>query len=377
MNWSHSRLSLFRKCPRAYEWQYRAKLGPTQEPMPQLEAGSELHRLLAEYGEHCFREGKDIDPRMAETIAGHTDDANVQRQFLVFAERQVWDFLGLLGGPEGQHFETWHEQPLPDGLGKFRGRVDYLALNAGHLTILDWKSGWHTPTQPERPTSQLLYYAWLLVNELGEQVETIELKQEIVASGCVWIWDVGPGEMIDVEEDLCERVREVFRAEKQYNEGRWPAEPGSHCAGCGYRAQCEASFSLAATVRAQDLVDAINLRAAGRSWANKALQEHCQEHGPFVDRDGQVWDRYPNPPKHELRKGKLGEAIAALTAAKYDAEKILLGGKFDLIAKDPRFAKLFKEKRAGFTWGSRRPTVVEEQAEPAAEEAETNATEPG
>lgn len=335
--------------------------------MPQLEAGRDLHDLIRQYGEHCYKrfaEGDlgDIDPSIAETIAGESENERVQDQFLRFAGRNVWNWDGLLGGPEGQRLESWHEAEIPGGRGLFRGRIDWCTLREGHLDILDWKSGYHTPDEPPQPTWQLQLYAWLLMQEWGSQVESITVSQEIVGSGCLWSWDLNLGDMVSIEDHLCARVDGITAYAKRKGDEEWDLQPGSHCSGCGYRSDCAGFWYQPPVVTPEHLVDSLCIWQAARDFASKQLQDYAAEHGPVIDRWGRVWDKHPTEGKVQIRDGKLDELYHRLEAAKLDAQKTILGSLESWI-EDDRFKDCLKRGKPGKRWGARGPMVESEQDE--------------
>ena len=153
MDWSYTRLKTYRECPLRFDLIYNK--GTKQESVRAFEHGKEMHRLVDEYGTHCYRTKTGEDEAYARVLASQTDDPSIQREFMAFVGRMTFDFEDLLGTLETDSgpglFETWHEMKLDEDE-QFRCRIDMLQLDReiGELTLTDWKSGgWSFPTQPE------------------------------------------------------------------------------------------------------------------------------------------------------------------------------------------------------------------------------------
>jgi len=331
--------------------------------MPHMERGRLLHAMIAEYGAWCFEHDRvDSSERAAALIAGRAEDEAVQLQFRRFCERTVWEWASVIG-TAGNLFETWHERELPDGLGVFVGRVDLLMLQDNLLTVHDWKSGWTDADQPEHPTTQLLRYAWLLADKFSATVDTIVLRQEFAGSGALWSWDVYPWDLEEVEEQLCAEVREVGARREA---GDWPLEPGTYCAGCGFRASCAKAWAFPEVGGSlQDLADAVHLYAAAREAANDALQRNARANGPWTDRDGRAWFWHQQEDKVEVAEGRHEDLVGALALGKKRVSSYLKldqrGGR--LLADLEGYREFIAVKPGGQRWGARRLATDEDAAE--------------
>lgn len=372
MDWSHSRLDGFRQCKRRY--QLRGIDDEREEPMPQLESGKLLHAMIEEYGRHCHTEKRDMDRNHAEVIAGRAEDPRVQVQFMRFVERTLWNFDGLLAGPEGRVFEVWWEAPLPGNLGQFRARIDWCSLQEGLLLVQDWKSGFVYPTsQPDLPTLQLQRYAWLMMQQVfAPKIEALHVRQEWVGSGAAWSWELGLHQVLDIEEHLMDEVRGVIAYQQQHGDEEWPREPGTYCLGCMYRETCSKACRVPSPTTAQDLADGVALFAAGACKLRKELKVWVSERGPFTDREGLVHGPVTEAGRWVPRKGKLLDLYHVLEGAKLDAEKIIVGGDFDSLAPDERFGSLLKQNPDRKPWRVRRVMNYGDEEKTSEEDDDTN-----
>jgi len=309
-NWSHTRLSAFRTCPWRYSKLYLE--GYNGEPIPAFEAGKELHRLVAEYGEHCYAKSADEDESYAKVIASTTDDANLQKTFLRFCEQWTWDFSGVLGR-EGNLFEQWHEYDL-GGDDLFRCRIDFLRWldrDAGELGIVDFKSGgWSQPFQPAEAPIQLKLYALVMARELGEQVGSVHARIEFLGGCMNWSYDLDGFDLDETEEWLRVEVAKVKATEM------FLAEPGPHCANCSCRTVCTYGYACEVDqLVPEQIIQELDVLNAKRAAYEEALKRRIEDFGPHTDLRGRTWGWHegkecfdvPNPEKYAVarREAKL------------------------------------------------------------------------
>ncbi len=282
-NWSHSRLRAFHECPARYRALYIDHL--PQEPVGAFETGKTLHAMVHAYGEHCIAHNVAEDEAQARVIASTSDDPQVQRQFLAFAQRYTWPD-GLLGRTD-ELLESWHELDLGNE-DLFRARIDLLRWadkDIGELEVTDFKSGGYAyPMQPDECPMQLRLYSLVMARELGEQVYSVHARIEYLGSGVVWGYDLNDRDWAETEEWLREQIERVKR------ETAFLAEPGPHCMNCSCRLAC--AYGYKASIEdliTEQIVQELDVLLAKAEVYREALKQRVAGYGEHTDKVGRTW----------------------------------------------------------------------------------------
>ena len=285
MNFSHSSIARFRSCP----WSYKRKYidGHKDEPVGGFEVGKAMHRLVHEYGEHCFAKGVGEDEGQAAIIASTCDNAQVQNQFLWWAKQHTWAFEDIIGRAGGSLLETWHEMDLGGG-DLFRARIDLVRWedkDEGRLLVLDWKSGGHSyPSEPPEAAVQLRLYALVMAHELGEQVASVHAQIEFLGAPVTWGYDLDGMDFSETDEWLQAQVARI-KAETSFL-----AEPGPHCMNCTCRVACDYGYtSEIDALLTEQIVQELDVLNAKREAYSEALKQRVADYGEHTDRLGRAW----------------------------------------------------------------------------------------
>ena len=308
-NWSHSGIRTFLECP----WHFKATYidGYKGELISAFEIGKALHSMVHAYGEHCFAHNVGEDEAQARVIASTSDDPQVQRQFLAFAERYTWP-EGLLGRQD-ELLETWHELDLGNE-DLFRARIDlcrWADKDIGELEVTDFKSGgYHYPAEPPEAPIQLRLYALVMARELGQQVFSVHARIEYLGSGVVWGYDLIDRDFNETEEWLRSTIARIKR------ETSFLEEPGSHCGNCSCRSICPFGYHIPTeTMLTEQIIEELDVLNAKREALAEALKHRVADDGEHTDKLGRTWGYHegeecftvPDPAKYAeaRREGKL------------------------------------------------------------------------
>lgn len=320
--WSHSRLDSYDGqygCPRRWLLHYIHE-EPEQE-VDALKNGSAMHEAIRAYGVLCWRKKVFEFPSAIPAIAAkYIEDAATQKSFDWWAQDKYWDFRDWYGEAS---FELAQEVELPDGLGTWVQRIDWLRLvpswrqpGSQAAIIRDWKSGWATTHKPTMyPPPQLQRYAWGAMRSMDE-VEEVSLEIEYIGGDTVFPgmyaedvqWVFGPAECGAVLKNDIVPAIERINANIALGDDpkQWPTRAGAQCSGCTYQHICPAAELAreyvydpnpgksvdAVTISSQRLRDIQAFHSAQGKSITKTLKARHEETGPILGSDGAVYDDY-------------------------------------------------------------------------------------
>jgi len=305
---SYSSLSLYARCPLAWRFAY-----VDREQRQESEAcirGRLVHEFAEMYGRHCIEAGLPRDWEWAdEQAVGYRDDGlGVERLCRAFA-RQV-EFNRELVVADGEGVEREVAADLPDGLGKFKGRVDLVeyATADGRLFVTDYKSSW-AQDRPDEPPAQLMMYGWALLRmpQFSGACDVM-LRAHYIGNGITHEWWVGPDEL---RPDWAVALARRIAADK-----RFEATPSPHaCAWCDYTHVCPYAAGTGVTITcagdAEDALRRIVAHEADLKRLRNAVSAWVREHGP-VSAAGKV-----------AYRGRPAYVVERDGAAVYDGEYVL------------------------------------------------------
>lgn len=224
--WSHSRLQLFHECPFSWRCRYIHRL--PEAPSEAFYNGRRFHEAVSEYATHCLSIGRSTDYEAGRAIASrYADIPDVREMLEQFVEGWAFDPEHMVG------LEQDLVADLPNG-DRFRGVIDYLAIDDTHARITDWKT-WHSwpAYDEEKPPVQLLRYAWL-VKAVYPQVESFTLALLFTRFGVLQEWQMWEPSC----EEIVEAAEWVKREVRSRRKNRLDPTPGGWCGLCGFTSIC-------------------------------------------------------------------------------------------------------------------------------------------
>ena len=216
-NWSYSSLSLFEKCPRAYQFSKILKL--PRKSSPAAERGINIHAK----GENFLLGNiigvpKEFKPFEAELKNLKKNDAGAETQYC------------FLKGWKQTNWDNWAK-------GWLRLVLDSeVWLNDKELLIIDFKTG----RKYDSHEDQANLYATAMM-QLHPEIEEVHcefwyLDQEDIAD-----WNFKAGIKDDLREYWENRIAPLFK------EKEWPAKPSQQaCRWCDFKEHCDAHSSKTA-----------------------------------------------------------------------------------------------------------------------------------
>lgn len=248
---SHTRLNLFRQCPKAYEYQYIQCVPPAFSTI-ETHMGGAVHRTL----EWLYGEYRDGAAPESDEVRGHYTDTwhneDLAQARVVKVGCSVGDYFreGLemtLAYVEHTfrhdrsttlQLEYAFDVELAEGV-RYRGVIDRMArMPDGVLGLIDYKTGRQVPHPAV--DRQLRSYAWYVFLQLPQEKE-IELCYEDLRRGRALRTRV-------LREDAGEVATELrCEVQKIRTTRHFIAVPSRLCAWCGYHPQCGAASTF--TVR--------------------------------------------------------------------------------------------------------------------------------
>lgn len=301
-DWSASLCEAYMACPcRCYRGYAERRPGRQSHI---FDDGRRFHHFAERYARHCYglrdtpyggRADRTYGYALASVSAPDPDDANLRQLLMGFVAAHEFDWGTVLATAERQ-IEAIYTADLPDGLGRFRGTPDVVAIDAeGVARITDWKTFWWAPSiiidDPaelyDQPPPQLLTYAWL-VGTRYPQVHTFVLEYHYVRKGHIATWEVGRAQVencpyLPVVAEMADRIKRRLP---------WPASPGhAACDVCPYVHDCP---DVADIVTADSAADAIALLAQAQRLQARAndlaaaARAYAKATGPLTLNDGTV-----------------------------------------------------------------------------------------
>lgn len=300
LTWSYSRLSLYERCPCAFDLAYNK--GEPSVATEAMQRGKLVHQAVQRYAEACWRKGRkpvkrdfDIGRAIAD---GYPAQADAIRQFV---ENTGWEWGTMYGGEEGTcPVETMYCAPLPCG-DLFRGRIDLLQKQSGIETrnfdpmadnasatgyadewwLTDYKTGFATYGEEAIP-DQLLYYAWLVQQTYPDAVNFS------LCIDCVGVpWSPKPWTLRGDLAWIGDRIQ--ARADRIVADSTYEPNVGLACKTCSYVMAC--TYAKSATVTelrrpAGEVGREAVLAEAGLSAAKKMLKAAAEAEGPIATGEG-------------------------------------------------------------------------------------------
>ena len=307
--WSYSRLKSA-ECPYRYWSHYIA--GNHAASSAAAQPGQLCHEAAENYARHCRSLGdpgatSDIEYGARLLLRLRDEDPEAADAFGRFLSFVSFNWSELYA--RGEDVELWLEADLPDGLGRFRGRIDRcsVAVNARRATIVDYKFTRFVSAEEQKgpPPVQLLCYAWLLGKQpefVARPLEYFDLQICYARAHRTHDWEEVPWAQVEqVEGWLTDKVRDLRDRETALSAAlatledassedlvlrHFPTRPHPRrCALCGHVQHCPLVRAGAvdaitnadeAKMLAQSLIAAEEATARSRAL----LREWVKEHGP-------------------------------------------------------------------------------------------------
>lgn len=287
---SYSGLSLFNRCPKAFEMKYMSDLKPAARLDDNI--GSIFHRWAEEYGNLCASMNVQSAMREGLALARTYGNRDLMALAETFTDSMRFDF-----NHRETHLELKVRVPLGDGLPEFLGYIDLLEYSklSGTLTITDYK----TPPRADDPDyapDQLKWYAWAVLTSemITEPINEILLRRWVVPD--VWnveqhaqVWEIEEYEADIARQNIVATAKRILATE------RFEARPSEiACQYCDYKQHCEYAkkreFSMPQS--REEAVEMAGRLAATRSYADdmsKLLKEWVRGNGGTLRANGYMY----------------------------------------------------------------------------------------
>ena len=256
--------------------------------------GSFIHRIFARYIKECGAREIDRDDALMERIvdeafvAQHAvameEHADIMRMMMRAAERERIDWQALV--------DVEHPYWMDVGEYRFKGVPDVVYVRGNTAIIPDWKSGWIVPSQAEvKADFKMSCYAALIMDEENyPQVDVVTVKIGNLRYGITRDSSRFAEHAAATKHEIALRIARIVADDEL------KATPGSYCAVCEFRGECDfITHALASAgnkvppVVRQDQADhgvgqIIVLRAAADEWS-KRVAEFAATTGPARSSD--------------------------------------------------------------------------------------------
>ena len=248
LRWSHTTLELYR-CPEALA----LKLNGEAAVRPaNVYSGSDLHEAIARLAQAAWEKGTTKHDEAAAQIALGYEEP-VRSNFIAFAKSARFPWPIVRGGRDDTcPVEQMWECDLPNGAGKFIGRVDLAFVNKGAnkdnpfadsedcVSIVDWKQGRPKTWWADEAPKQLTRYAWMY-NQTHADAKDFDVFYGAPNWSGAWAfrkWHLSAEDIKGVGNELAslvERIKQTERFEPR------PSE--ENCTRCFYRHCCSLASS--------------------------------------------------------------------------------------------------------------------------------------
>lgn len=219
--YSYSKINLFKKCPKAYQFKYIDGL-PSMK-WSHLEFGKAVHSAV----ESRFLGRRDNplavldfdEQLLAEEMVGKALDYIAFNDVILIEQPIAVD-------------EALLPVPFDDPMAFFRGKVDLLLRTAeGHYELVDLKTGYETP-----PIDQLLAYSLLIHRNCELMPSTVTYL--MLREGQKASWAIDPS-AVDSYWDSLQQLISIIEGTKVFH-----PTPNDTCPYCDYIHRCPASKAL-------------------------------------------------------------------------------------------------------------------------------------
>lgn len=289
-NYSHTKLSLYERCPLAYKRRYIERR--TEQKSPALVIGSACHAAAAAYVAHLVerRLQTDVtwDPMPAARM--HMDVEGLA------LNEEGWATVAEITGRLLESFtldpESYLEHELrtevPLGGYTWVAVMDLACASGGVLEITDWKSDWALRSQAEVDRdSQLRRYGWT-----GHKVynyDRIRARLFFLRHGVERVVELGPEDFAATEAALLATIATI-EADKAFT-----PTPGAGCAWCSWSEDCaavsDAPLAIVTPADAERIGGELALLEKQTKDRKDALKGWCTTHGP-VTAGGLEWGHH-------------------------------------------------------------------------------------
>ena len=280
--WSHSRVSAYEGCPKAYKFRYVEK-GNKQEFIGiQLIVGSVFHYVLEAMYKDFSLNGilpfKDIKNIFEVKWKEKLEEVSRRNQKIVInAEvKDLAPFKNFCFNCISRYYKKFYksgvetdfdackteEQVLPeifydkDELIEFRGSIDRLDIKGDEVIIVDYKTSRHPPNDKflDNSFKQLyLYGIAIQKQERFKSIKRIKVKLIYPYTGII-IDRVLTKESVEETKNHYIDLIKTLKKDKKFTQ-----KPGFRCFSCGYRRICP---ELSATYRLEENKDDIAIKDA-------------------------------------------------------------------------------------------------------------------
>ena len=318
-HWSHTCLSLYARCPRAWYCAYIQRV-PAQESEVCIR-GRLVHEFCEAYAVHCIRTGRHRDWDWAREQARGYEQEDVRRLAVDFAMQVEFNPDLVIADAEGVEREIAAD--LPYGLGRFVGRVDLVewAAEDRALFITDYKSSHRSCRRPDEAPAQLVMYAWaLLQSPAFASAREVTVRQHYIGSGTTHEWFL--------DADSCRPDWAVALVRRILADKRFEATPSPRaCAWCDYSYMCSIIqanplYNPSNRAEAEAALRQVTVREAELARLRRGLAEWTKEHGEIIA-GGKAAGQKPPQSVEEDQRIHRGEYVLVPGARKSVLERAL------------------------------------------------------
>ena len=247
--YSHSRLSVFESCPRAYKYRYidRVELEPESESIEAF-MGSRVHETL----EKLYRDLRLSKENTLEELLAHYADAwhrnwheNVRIVKKGYTPENYFDTGARCIASYYRRYHPFNESRT---LGleqvifidiegyRLRGFIDRLALREdGHYEIHDYKTSQYLPPLKHFQRDRQLALYQIGVEEMWGDAEEVDLVWHYLVHEREIRVKRAEEEIEEIKAQVVEQIRKIERAEEEDN---FPAVESSLCPWCEFQPLC-------------------------------------------------------------------------------------------------------------------------------------------
>lgn len=251
--YSYSRLDMFDKCPKAFEFKFIQKM---KEPIsPALILGDKFHQVAAKYNTALKASGHETNlellKKIGESIADIPDDLYTELQDMV---KTYGDYYALEAGGKDISIEdelalnqNWNRVDWMDADVLFRMKVDLRFISDGKVVIRDFKTDRFLPPKSYIEKSfQLDIYAFgaaLLYPEATEFVVQLDYVRHQVRREAV----IAKDDIAGIKANILAKI------DKIENTKEFKPRLSSQCDWCGFKGVCPVFQSHIKTLNVIDI----------------------------------------------------------------------------------------------------------------------------
>ncbi len=249
--YSHSRLSSFENCARAFRYRYIDKIEVETESIEAF-TGKRVHEVLERLYHHVARWGR--PPSLNQVLERFRKDWPVhwhEAVRIVRRENPREHYHAIGEGCLENYYRAHYpfndgetiaiEEPIrlkldPEGRYQLKGIVDRIVRRAeGHYEIHDYKTGGFVPRQPRIDADRQLALYQIGLEQTYKDVVEVDLIWHYVARKRTLRSRRTPESLVDLRRETIELIDRIEV------EHEWKPTPGPLCRWCEYNHICDAA----------------------------------------------------------------------------------------------------------------------------------------